>query len=268
MCYNGAVKKVNIKNLFKVTSLCLFWLFVGILIGIFVLSYVQGWFNQLINDLSFATGMMAIGTFFLAFITYWSIHSRNAQEQRDRKERYLNEILGWLREIDDRLFAVPELDIYKQIQEDKSLATKIGVTTAVIDRNRQLRVNITNLDILKREIRNAQYFEKLAVRLNTVFSELIKNILNLLKQREQLMRDSAMKSVDSPPVTEEIVLEEIKSGLPSLLTELIKADTKPLDGLNLREDNINTVLMGRNAKAIIESTNKTIDKAIELKYII
>lgn len=34
-------------------------------------------------------------TIILASLTYWNIHSRNAQEKRDRKERLLNEIIEW-----------------------------------------------------------------------------------------------------------------------------------------------------------------------------
>jgi len=38
---------------------------------------------------------MATATIVLAGLTYWNIHSRNAQEKRDRKERLLNEIIEW-----------------------------------------------------------------------------------------------------------------------------------------------------------------------------
>ena len=63
-------------------------------------------------------------------------------------------------------------------------------------------------------------------------------------------------------------MKEIKTGVPKLMSELIGDDTKPLDGLKLSEDKINNVLIGRNAGYIKKSTNKAIEKAIELKYVI
>jgi len=60
-------------------------------------------------SLEVATGVMAIGTLALAFITYWNIQSNNARENRERKDRLLNEISQWITDmnrwpIDNKIF--------------------------------------------------------------------------------------------------------------------------------------------------------------------
>lgn len=236
-------------------------------IGIGVPLFGLGLFI-LVTDLpQYALGFSILATLAMAFAALLNIKQSADREKRDREERYLNEILGWLREIEDSIFPLIDLDIYKnlykEIQEDKDLVT-IGVTKQDISRQRRLGKVFTDLDILKKEIRNAQYFKKVALKLNSDFSELINNILCLLEQRKQLTRESTEFPLD----TEESIKKEIETGVVKLLIELSDDDTKPLDGLKLSRKNINHVLTGRNAGAIKKSTDKAIEKAIELKYVL
>lgn len=237
-------------------------------IGIGVPLFGLGLFI-LVTDLpQYALGFSILATLAMAFAALLNIKQSADQENRDRRERYLNEILGWLREIEDSIFPLIDLDIYKnlykEIQEDKDLVTNLGVTKQDIERQRRSGRVFTDLDILIKEIRNAQYFKKVSLKLNSELSELINNILCLLEQRRQLIIKSGKFPLDS----EQFLTKEIKTRVPELLTELIKYDTKPLDGLNLSEININNVLTGRNAGHIRKSANKAIDKAIELKYVL
>jgi hypothetical protein len=85
------MKKVRIKNIAKGTLYGSFWLFIGI--AIYVLIY--GLVIALINNLTFATGIMAIATLVLAFFTYWNIRNSNEQTKRNRKEHLLSELSEW-----------------------------------------------------------------------------------------------------------------------------------------------------------------------------
>ncbi len=227
------------------------------------MSYVQGWFNQLINDLSFATGMMAIGTFFLAFITYWNIHSRNAQEQRDRKERYLNEILEWLMGIEDVIFPISDTNMYKEVLNKEDLASRLGFN---IDEVRLVGMTYTptTMHNIRTELRKGRYFSKLSFKLNSALGKLIDNILDLTKLRSKLVIESGQYLAD----TFVDITEQYKTGKIKYLLTLVKDTTKSLDGLELNKKNINSILTGRNAGEIINSIRKAIDKIIELKYII
>jgi len=71
---------------------------IGVTAGILVVL-IHNFLNKVISDLAFGTGILAIATIILAFFTYWNIRSRSAQEKRDRKERWLNEIIEWATDI-------------------------------------------------------------------------------------------------------------------------------------------------------------------------
>jgi hypothetical protein len=71
---------------------------IGIVIGALITTlvvYTQTFIDKLISNVAFGTGVLAIATIVLAIFTYWNIHSHNAQEKREQKERLLNEIIKW-----------------------------------------------------------------------------------------------------------------------------------------------------------------------------
>jgi hypothetical protein len=71
------------------------WLILLIVIGGFLIFFINALVKKVISDLTFATGILAIATVIMAFFTYWSIRSNNEKEKRDRKERLLREIEAW-----------------------------------------------------------------------------------------------------------------------------------------------------------------------------
>lgn len=202
---------------------------------------------------NFANALVAWGTLMLAFATFLLIrHSKEqenqrrkdeqAREKRDRQERWLNEITVWLRELENRtLYTVNWKDILK--------LEKTSVNMQLL---RKWENILTDLDILHRETIDGEYFQKVAVILDSDFSSLIGLILSLLEQRRQLILDRSKY----PPSS----INELKK----MLT-LVRDDTISLEGLNLTERNLNTILMGRNAGCIKESLRKAIEKAVELK---
>lgn len=207
---------------------------------------------------NFANALVAWGTLMLAFATFLLIrHSKEqenqrrkderAKEERDRQERWLNEITVWLRELENRtLYTANWNDILK--------LEKTSVNMQLLTKWENI---LTDLDILQRETRDGEYFQKVAVILDSDFSSLIGLILSLLEQRRQLIRDRSKYPPSSIEDTETNELEE-------MLT-LVRDDTISLEGLNLTEINLNTILMGRNAGCIKESLRKAIEKAVELK---
>ena len=74
---------------------------IGGITFIICLFYLASFVTKAMQDIVFATGIMAIGTLVLAFFTYWNIRSRNEQERRDRKESVLNEVRDWIFSIKD-----------------------------------------------------------------------------------------------------------------------------------------------------------------------
>lgn len=234
------------------------------LVVILIPNLFPEWVHIRESVITLATCGMVLATLVLAFGTFSIIMHDRERENRDRKERYLNEILRWLRGIEDSIFPLPDIDIYKESLQDKELATKLGVTIDDIRMHRRTQTSITNLNRLRTELKNVEYFKKVAFKLNSAFSELINNILCLLEQRRKLIMETSQYPLD----TIEDIRKDIKTGFHILLGDLMKDNTKPLDGLELSEKNINNILMGRNAGDIKESTNKAIEKAVDLKYVI
>ncbi len=65
---------------------------IGGIVGIVFIEMLRG-------DVSLATAMVAFGTLILAVVTAMAIDSSRTMAKRDRKERLLNEIIEWAKEI-------------------------------------------------------------------------------------------------------------------------------------------------------------------------
>jgi len=112
------------------------------------------------------------------------------------------------------------------------------------------------LNSLNSEIKEGEYSQKVASKLDKGLSSLVEIILVHLKKRRQLILDSSQH----PPTIRDITLEDGK-----LLTDLIEDDTRPLEDLALNEKTLASVRLGRNAGAIKNAIVNAIDKAIEIK---
>lgn len=94
-----AVKINKLKTFFKDLKS---GLVIGIAIGIvgsILLVLIKGFIAELIINLAFATGIMAVGTLILAGFTYWNIVTSRAQQKQDRKERKLDRVIDWATQI-------------------------------------------------------------------------------------------------------------------------------------------------------------------------
>lgn len=177
------------------------------------------------------------------------------RESRDRKERLVNEVTEWLRELDGRIFTGPGAiasgteDTLRRIRTSQKISIKTWLQLEEIDRA------LANLDAIREGIKEAEYYQKLTLKLNEELSSLIEVIANELKQRKQLVFEDAQYPSHYGEKDKE----------SQLIKELIENDHRPLEGLGLSDRGTIIVRLGRNAGAIRKSILNAVDRAIELK---
>lgn len=172
------------------------------------------------------------------------------RESRDRKERSVNEVAEWLRELDGRIY--PEHGAYQSFARDALKATS-EISPETWFRECKRDITFATVTALFSCVKEADYYQILAAKLDERLGILIEVVMNDLKQRMEI----ATKQMESPDFYGK---EESQ-----LIDELIENDDRPLEGLNLSEPAIITVRFGRNARAIRKSILNAIDRAIELK---
>lgn len=224
--------------------------FLVFLVGVFMVIYRYEEFAIKIS--AFATVVVAVAAF--AAVQENRRIRRESVEQgnRDRQERWIDEVAVWLRELGGRTLSKSGEFFF----EEADMLIKMPK----IDRETLLRARAADLakaewDALDGGIREAEYYQKLALQLNEELSSLIKVVVFELIARQQLHANAAKNKVD--------YVETLKAS--KLLKELIINDDKPLGGLDLSAKDIIVVDFGRNAGAIRKSIQKAIEKAIELK---
>ena len=65
--------------------------------------------------------VVAWGTVMLASVTFLLIRNGREQENRDRKERSLNEVTVWLKELENHIFRSSDRKLSKEILEDVTI---------------------------------------------------------------------------------------------------------------------------------------------------
>lgn len=226
--------------------------FLVFLVAVFVIIYRYE---------EFAVKISAFAVLLVAFAAFASIQENRRirqdsveRESRDRKERLVDEVAKWLRELEGHIFYMPHAitseteDLIRRIRR----SPKIPLRTWLILEDAERALG--EMSKLREGIKEAEYYQKMTSKLNEDLSSLIEVIANNLKERRELHVEGA----GYEPAYER---EGEKS---RLIRELIEND-RPLEGLGLSEWDIISVRFGRNAGAIRESIIKALDKAIELK---
>ena len=172
------------------------------------------------------------------------------RESRDRKERLVNEVAEWLRELDGRIYA--EHGVYQSFARDALKATS-EISPETWFRECKRDITFATVTTLFSCVKEADYYQVLAAKLDERLGILIAVVMNDLKQRMEI----ATKQMESP--------DSYGKEESQLIDELIENDDRPLEGLNLSEPAIITVRFGRNARAIRKSILNAIDRAIELR---
>lgn len=227
---------------------------VGILVAI-VLMLIYFFTNRVSSSTAFGTGIMALATVALAFFTYWSIRSANEKEDRDRKERYFNEIIDWLTGLEGRLFFSRRNRNAKESVEEFALRTNLEISWEEWQNIEESAQAGTELSILSAEIAKGEYLQKLANALDKPLAELLTIVLTQLKSRRQIDMDWLFIEHDSEPITD----EDLK-----LQDDFIKNETKPLENVK-KELSLHIIKLGRLRNAISTSVLTTITKAVENK---
>jgi predicted RNA-binding protein Jag len=174
------------------------------------------------------------------------------RESRDRKERLVDEVAKWLREIIGSI--LPKSGEFFFEEED------VLVKMPEIDKEAFLRARAADLakaewDALDSGIREAEYYQKLASQINEELSGLIEVVVLKLIERMQLHVKAASSKV--------AYVETMWAS--KSLQELIVNTGKNLEDLDLSDQDIIVVGFGRNARAIRNSVRDAINKVIELK---
>ena len=110
-----------------------------------------------------------------------------------------------------------------------------------------------------------RYIQKLVLKLDKALSNTIDIIISQMKQRKELILQFSepIRSTQNIATIHDKVYNE--SGK---IAELLKDDNKSLDGLDLSEESLHTVKMGRNAGAIRLSILSAVDQAMGIKVML
>jgi hypothetical protein len=197
---------------------------------------------------------MVVATLFLAWATFSVVNSDRQREERDRKERLLNEIIEWAKGLEERIFPPGETKILTNIRELSAVRSNIPIKEETISDLWDLDQTVASMERLSHEIKEGdEYIAKLASGLDKELGTAIDKVINDMKKRQELLSDERFLPHN------EIIKES------GLVLELVKDKTKPLDNLSLSKTAYQTVLLGRNAGDIIESTRDVAEKAVEFK---
>ena len=116
--------------------------------------------------------------------------------------------------------------------------------------------SVIQLNRLDSGFKEAEYYQRLTLRIDGELSELVETISKHFQERRQLVSDSFPRPCSIPSRSKKE---------SELINELIEDDSKSLDERELSEEAITTVRLARNAGNIKRSIINTIDKVIELK---
>jgi len=111
------MKKDKIKTFFKDLP---FGLIIGALVGV-VVVVLAVLVNEVITNLEFATGILAIATIILALAAFWAIRQNYYLHKRERRERLLNEIIEWATNILESEIEVPAAPLQTGLADTKVL---------------------------------------------------------------------------------------------------------------------------------------------------
>lgn len=206
------------------------------------------------SGITVSTILLALATFWLVYATTKIVDSNKEEEKRDRKERYLDEIIRWLKGIENNIFPPPFTFFGKETLEYVNLAFNMGLPKESSQLFSSLLEKQNQLVILDREIRDGGYLQQLASKIFVELGPMIKIIVELLENRRQLF--SATTVVPEPIMTDEELELRLKA---------IKDPNISLDELQLNDIIKDTIRLERNAISIRDSVNSAIIESTQSK---
>ncbi len=205
-------------------------------------------------------GISALTTMLLALAAFWAIWQNRGIQIKNRKDRLLNEIIDWAKQLENRMFAPWEERklLSEEVKEAFAEREKSVSFYRELEKLRILDDKLIELGRLRTEMNEGRYIKTLGSGLDEELGEAIEAILNNMEGRRELLRNRPQYE----PIED---VREIDLKQEKLQLDLIKDQTKSLDGLNLSEEQLSHVLLGRNAGNIKQSALKVIDKATTIK---
>jgi hypothetical protein len=208
----------------------------------------------------FATIIAALSIYQTTLIRQDSVR----RESRDRKERLLNEVTEWLRKLEDRVFTKPG-SIKPRLEDNLQKGREISQETWY--QLEDLDVATVEMNALFQAIKEAEYHQKLASKLDEELGRKVGVVVNNLKRRRELVYASAQSPRDYGEL-----IRKIHQGVSgedlvrsALWRELIEDSNRPLEGLNLSDRDAAIIRLGRNAGATRKSILEALERVIDLK---
>ena len=180
------------------------------------------------------------------------------REIRDRKERLLNEVTEWLRELESHIY--PALGILKSPTGEAITGTSKSQVEALYAQYKT-SIAIASADVLVSNILKAQYYQRLSSKLDERIGGSVEVIVRNLAERLQLVREDMGSARDYAKEK----AEKAEKARSDLMDTLIENADRPLEGLNLSEGAIRTIRFARNARAIRKAILDAVDRVIELR---
>lgn len=226
---------------------------ISLLIAVLIAFFVE---SQEVRDILVSFAIVVVAIISAANINELrKMRKESAEkENRDRKERFLNELIEWLTGVEERILT-SEKSIVEGIKEDLANIADEKATGGVfkLENLRMLDKDISRITLLQKEFRGCKYFKEVAFGIDDTLDEQIGKVLQFVSARIAII----VKVGEEGLRTEKIDKEE--------LLKLCLVNKTNIESLNLSEKGLLLAQMSINAGDIREQVNNAISKAVEIK---
>lgn len=227
--------------------------FIVFLVGVFVVIYKYE---------EFAVKISAFAALLVAFAAFASTEENRRirrdsveRESRDRKERLIDEIARWLRELEGNIIPArgKVMTQISQIQDRMKGIKGIGFEQWL--NIGEIDIDIVAVNNISVAMKEAEYYKKLILQIDEGLSKLVGVIGDDMEKRAIIL---------SADITyRRGLLKKDKGGQSE--DELPKDDNKTLEVSGSSREDIISGKLKRNGDTLRESIQKAIEKAIKLK---
>ncbi len=206
------------------------------------------------------TAGATFGTLFLALAMIYTLKTSRDKENNDRKERLLNEIINWVKNIHNDLFSKPSEEMFPRWEERIAGKGYKDLPAQDVLNMDSLELDVSAVSVIGRLTRDGNYMEVIAGGIDGELVSLMHVAIEQMNHRLQLISEGSKFRKRTAPSADEM-LEYTKNW--DSLNKLIKDKEASLNGIN--EENQNLVKLARNAGEIKDSADEIVKKAIRLK---
>lgn len=176
------------------------------------------------------------------------------RESRERRERLVEEVAKWLRELWGHIFPMGSTLMSTISEMENRIKGSKGIDLKQWLKIKDLDIALVDLGNITEAMKEAEYYEKLTLQIDEGFSQLIGVVRNKLEERQKIRANDVMYRRDD--------MNKEKEGKST--DELTKDDNRALEKSGPSEEDIGKEL-DKNTNDMRESIQLAIEKAIELK---